>query len=138
MAKRRHVHRKKKGSLLRHSKTKMNGLETRFSKILIDIVVKFKSQYVLKDKIYDFYLPEYGILIEVDGDYYHCNPRKYPRGAINKMQRKNIRNDNYKDSLAKAWGFQLIRVWEYDINNMGAVVSRKLKLLLETKKGKTV
>jgi len=129
---------KKKSSIFKHSKAKMNGLETKFAKMLTELGIKFKAQHILKDKIYDFYLPDYGILIEVDGDYYHCNPRKYPKGPINKMQKKNLKNDAYKDNLAKAWGFELIRIWEYDIVNMGSVVSRKLRLLLETKKGKTI
>lgn len=116
----------------------MNGLETKFAKILTDLGIKFKSQHVLKGKIYDFYLPDYELLIEVDGDYYHCNPRKYPKGPINKMQRKNIRNDIYKNALAKSWGFELIRIWEYDIVNMGSVVSRNMKILLETKKDRAV
>ena len=136
MKKKRFSRKYKRGSLLRHSQTRLNGLEKQFAGILNRLGIKFKAQYVLKDKIYDFYLPEYETLVEVDGDYWHCNPRKYPRGPINEVQKKNIRNDRYKDSLAKVWGFRLLRVWEYDIKNRTSYVSSNLVIaLVEMKRG---
>jgi len=136
MGKKRWIHKKKKGSLYRHSQKRLNGLETQFAAMLKRLGIKFRAQYILKDRIYDFYLPEYETLIEVDGDYWHCNPRKYPSGPVNKMQTENRKNDVYKDSLAKAWGFNLLRIWEYDIRNKGGYVSKNLIAALEAiKKG---
>ena len=34
------------------------------------------------------------IIIEIQGDYYHCNPRIYKHGPINSIQANNIAKDN--------------------------------------------
>ena len=38
--------------------------------------IKYIYQFEAKDihRYYDFYLPDRNTLIEVDGDYWHCNP----------------------------------------------------------------
>lgn len=51
----------------------------------------------------DFYLPEYRIVIECDGDYYHNMPG---------MKEK----DEKKTNLLKFNGFNVHRFWEHEIN----------------------
>jgi len=58
-------------------------------------------------KFYDAYLPEYNILLEFDGDYYHKDTLME---CINKMQIKNFKNDRYKDRLAFKHGYKLVRI----------------------------
>jgi very-short-patch-repair endonuclease len=76
------------------------------------------SYYVKEIKaFYDFYLPKYNTIIEVDGDFYHCNPIKYPNGSICKTQEKNLIRDKEKNDWAQDNGFKLLRFWENDIKN---------------------
>jgi len=78
-------------------------------------------------KIYDFYLPKYNILIEVDGDYWHGNPTKFK--VLNEQQMRIKINDEIKNKLAIEHGHQLIRFWEYDIKNNKNIIEDKLKEL---------
>jgi len=94
-------------------------LEERF-KIILDVLdIEYKHFFFAKgiNKIFDFYIPKYNILIEVDGDFYHCNPNIYNNGPVCKTQTINIENDKLKDEWAKANGYKLLRFWEDDINN---------------------
>ena len=72
------------------------------------------------------------LIIEFDGDFWHCNPAVYPTGPINNMQKKAIKNDLYKTDIANARGYTLIRVWEKDFNENLPMV--KERLLKEVKK----
>ncbi len=109
------------------------NIEQKIVKLLIDNNIKFETQFDVfyddkKCKIYDFYLKEFNLLIEADGDYWHSNPNKFIK--LNKVQLINKINDKFKNELAKEKGFNLIRFWETDIKKKNF----KFKLLNEIKK----
>lgn len=96
---------------------KMTSPERVFSKMMKELGVEIVNQKVVKNKIYDFYIPSKNMVIEVDGDYWHANPLIYEGKELNKIQLKNVRNDKKKDSLAIGYGFLIERVWEHDLHN---------------------
>lgn len=66
--------------------------------------INFVEQYVVGNRyVADFYLPEYNIIIECDGDYWHTRPE---------VMEKDIR----KNSFIKKQGYSLYRFWESEIN----------------------
>lgn len=66
--------------------------------------IEFVEQYNLGDKFrLDFLLPEYGIVIECDGDYWHTIPEVK-------------RRDKRKNAYINACGYSLYRFWESEIN----------------------
>jgi very-short-patch-repair endonuclease len=104
--------------ILKTGKVKRSGLEYKFE-ILLDLLeIKYIHSYYIESisKIYDFYLPEHNILIEIDGDFWHCNPIKHPTPEC-KTQEINIENDKFKSQWAYDNGYKLLRFWENDINN---------------------
>jgi len=115
--------------ILKKGKVKRSGLEYKFEGILELLEIKYIHSYYIKDigKIYDFYLPDYNILIEVDGDFYHCNPIKFPLPEC-ETQKHNIENDKIKNEWALNNGYKLLRFWEDDINNN---IQQVKKTLLE-------
>lgn len=105
--------------ILRTGKVKRSNLEYKFEVILELLEIKYIHSYLIKEinKIYDFYIPEHNILIEIDGDFWHCNPdTKYSLPEC-KTQEINIKNDKFKTQWAKDNGYKLLRFWENDINN---------------------
>jgi very-short-patch-repair endonuclease len=104
--------------IIKEDKIHTSKLETIFQNILFEQNIENIHSYYAKEikAFYDFYLPKYNILIEVDGDFYHCNPIKYPDGSICKTQTKNIKRDKQKNQWAQDNGFKLLRFWEKDIN----------------------
>lgn len=107
--------------------SKMTAPEKKFEKMMKKMGVKCEAQKILNDVIYDFYLPDHNVLVEIDGDYYHGNPKVYQEGDLNHMQIKNKKNDLYKDSLAKGLGYGLERIWEKDINEKYRTVWKRFE-----------
>lgn len=105
----------------------MTEPELKVEKILKGLGIQYECQKILDDVIYDFYLPEHRVMIEVDGDYYHGNPAVYQEHQLNGMQLKNKKNDIYKDHLAKGLGYDVIRFWEKDINEKPRLIQNQLK-----------
>jgi very-short-patch-repair endonuclease len=105
-------------NILKKGKIKRSNLEYIFEGILASLEIKYQHSYYIKsiNKIYDFYLPDYNIIIEVDGDFWHCNPDKYPIPEC-KTQIINLANDKIKTQWAIDNGYTLLRFWENDINN---------------------
>jgi very-short-patch-repair endonuclease len=65
-------------------------------------------------KFYDFYLPKYDLLVEVDGTYWHGKNLKYEQ--LNKQQIKTRDNDEIKNELAKFHNFKLWRIWSDELD----------------------
>ena len=68
-------------------------------------------------------------MVEVDGSYYHGNPET--NKTLNGMQKKNIRNDVFKDVLAKGLGYGIERVWENELKDKYEEVKKRFKKLLK-------
>lgn len=83
------------------------SIEIKTKAVLTQLDVSFKFQYPLGGKVYDFYIPQIQLLIEVDGDYWHSLP-------------ENIENDAIKNQIAEDYGLKLVRFSESDINSIGA------------------
>lgn len=115
---------------------KTTSIEIKLGSLLLINNIKYETQYDVyydngKYRVYDFYLCDYNLLIEADGDYWHANPNKYKEfQLLTEVQKINIENDKFKDRLAKENGYNLIRFWETDIKKKNF----KFKLFNELKK----
>jgi very-short-patch-repair endonuclease len=76
--------------------------------------IEFISPFVLKNKIYDLYIPKNNLIIEVDGCYWHS--KNIDVNNMNEQQIRRWRNDRFKDNLAKRNGYKLMRIWEDEID----------------------
>ena len=87
------------------------------NQILNDINIKFISEYPCKYYSIDNYLLDYNLMIEVQGDFWHCNPLKY--NQINQtVQVKRIPKDKAKHTYIKnKYNIEILYLWETDINN---------------------
>lgn len=132
-----------KKSLVKRNKQTVGSshLEERFKTDFLDkLGIKYVQQFEAKSigRFFDFYLPNSNLIIEIDGDYWHCNPDKYKDGPINQMQKKNQRIDELKNKWALTNGIPIMRIWENDINHNPESVMERLRdrLNLEIKKNK--
>lgn len=88
----------------------------------------------------DIYLPELKLGIEVNGDFFHKNPRLYkdpnelanlPRSDKSLLVSDIWKRDADKLELAKSKGIKLIQIWEYDIKNDYDGVKKQLESLFQ-------
>lgn len=120
-------------------------LESDFAREFLDkIGAKYIYQYEAKDigRFFDFAVTAYNninfimeekdgiecvkqegqnfpvsFLIEVDGGFYHSDPRVVNERKLNPMQKHNKIVDFIKDRWSGLHGLPLLRIWEYDIRN---------------------
>ena len=113
----------------KYYKPTVSKLENRFQFYILDPIcekygLEYITQYRIQFKYFDFYIPKIHLIIEVDGDYFHAKERANKK--LNEMQKRNIKNDKYKTKIAKEAGKNIIRFWEYDINNNKTSVMTRL------------
>lgn len=108
----------------RNKKTK---LESKFEAILESLGIAFKYQHQVSSAIFDYRILDTNILIEVDGDFHHCNPNTIHKIPTYPIQIKTIGNDVRKNYLAEENGYKLLRFWETDINTTPEEVINKLR-----------
>jgi very-short-patch-repair endonuclease len=106
---------------------KKSKLEIKFENILNLLNIEFEFQYEFKNRLFDFYLKNFNILIEVDGDFYHCNPNSKHDKIIYETQKLTKQNDIHKNNLCFKNEITLIRYWEKDINERPEWVINDLK-----------
>ena len=109
-------------------------LEDTFINILIKVFnmiehVDFHRQHYVRDikSLFDFKISGKKILIEVDGDFWHCNPNSkfsIPKYAA---QISNLTQDKIKEKWCFDNGFKLLRFWETDINTKPEEIISMLK-----------
>jgi very-short-patch-repair endonuclease len=92
-----------------------SSLNERFSIALNDAGLFPKEEYLIDFYTVDFCFPDKKIVVEVDGDYWHCNPAIYPIPK-NSQQRKSVGKDKSEKTFLTNRGWTLLRFWEKDIN----------------------
>lgn len=100
------------------------SIERKMEEILDELKINYQYSKIMWKRQYDFYLIDYKVLIECDGDYWHGNPKFFPK--LNRIQMKNQIKDGLKNLLAMKNGFKLIRFWEDEINNQEDMIKERI------------
>jgi very-short-patch-repair endonuclease len=100
--------------------------------------IDFIHQYKFMNKFMcDFCFPQQKIIVEVDGDFWHANPNKYPEGStLHKHQVKGIGRDKSKNayiSKVDNGSWTIVRLWESDIKKDVAGCVDKIEEILKNK-----
>lgn len=80
--------------------------------ILTELNVIYAPQLPIGKYIVDFWLGDK--VIEVNGDYWHCNPDIYSE-PINEIQKYNVKKDQEKYAYLNSIGLEVLIFWENEI-----------------------
>lgn len=104
------------------TKSKNTKPELLFQNILDNLNIEYLKQKVIRKYRCDFYIPEYHLIVEIDGDYWHANPAKYSAedliGAKKQLAKEIWENDKKKSSTIISEGYNLIRYWASELKNI--------------------
>ena len=66
---------------------------------------------------YDFRLDDRKVVVEVQGTYWHADPRFYgdDRICLNERQQFKVEQDRVKKQVAEQEGYRVLYIWEHDI-----------------------
>lgn len=87
--------------------------ETIVENMLDSLHIKHLPEFNCKYYLVDKYLPEHNLMIEIQGNFYHCNPTM---NLSNNRKNKIIRKDRSKNTYIKKYkGINILYLWEKDI-----------------------
>lgn len=123
-----------KESLLKMTKT-LTDSPRKFSssskaeKIIYNILKKLKydvkNSYRIDGYICDIFIPKLNLIIEYNGDYWHCNPNKYNGEYIHPHKKKTAseiwKEDSFRIDNLKKMGYNLIVIWESDFDSKNTI-----------------
>jgi hypothetical protein len=73
---------------------------------------------------YDFYLPQYNLLIEYQGEFHDGNGNYYMKKNLEKQQE----HDRRKREYAKSHNVKLLEIWYYNYDNIEEILNKELKI----------
>ena len=101
--------------------------------LLDELNIKYVNEYNCTYYSIDNYLNETGLMIEVMGDFWHCNPIKY--SSIEKeIHKKRIPKDKAKHTYIKnQYGIEILYIWESDIYNNSELCKKLIQTYVDNK-----
>jgi transposase-like protein len=119
---------KRWGLIVPDNRFKESSLERKFKKILTEQSIAFTQFKQVGNRIYDFYLPKFNLIVECNGDYWHGHPRIFPKPNVEQI--KGRKRDLCKSELAKKAGYAIYFIWESEVNaSQYLVVTLLLRLI---------
>lgn len=92
-------------------------IDTIPEKIVENLLIKLNIDYIKKINI-GYYNCDFVVgnkIIEVQGDYWHANPKIYRN--YDNIQLKNIKRDKRKLKFLQGNEYNILYLWEYDLKN---------------------
>lgn len=126
-----------KGFRERHlNGAKPSLLENRIVDSFIELGIPIETQFKFRNYFhkYDIKIKGTRVLIEVNGDFWHANPRKYnPDDILNFSEVKHIKasdiwkKDREHKDYAESKGYAILYIWECDVTDLS---DEELKMYL--------
>jgi very-short-patch-repair endonuclease len=118
---------KKLGLFDEFSTKNISSLELKIKEFLKENNIIFEQQYLLPNSLYrvDFFIKEKNLIIEILGDYWHCNPEIYSKPKDD-IQAKKILSDKKKMTFIKSNNYNILCFWENDILNKYDQVKKEI------------
>lgn len=109
---------KRREQLLSMNLKQQRGEQTRIETIGYDLLneageVHFRQHVIGGKFTVDAFVPRVGLVVQFDGDYWHCNPEKFAEPDARQKRRMHL--DASQDAYMRACGYRVLRLWESDI-----------------------
>jgi hypothetical protein len=97
--------------------------------LLDKVNIKYECEYDCKYYLIDRYLYDFNLMIEVQGNFFHCNPTM---NLENNRKEKIIRKDKSKNTYIKKYkNINILYLWEKDINDNPELCEKLINLYVD-------
>jgi len=104
-----------------------------------NVVMEYGMSIGTKKKYFDLYIPSYNLIIEVNGNLWHANPEIYKPNDLIRYFQQNItvpahevwKNDYEKIKIALQANYNVLIVWEKDINQRWNDIKSKIDTIVK-------
>jgi len=104
----------RQGKLLRETSI---HIKTREYLDILNLNENYEEECFEKYFSIDFAFKNAKLAIEVQGTFFHIDPRVYPDGPVSAIQRRNFGRDKSKKKYLESKGWTILELWETEINN---------------------
>lgn len=101
-----------------------NRIEMMIAYALDNLGISYERFYLVGRLVADFYIKQFNLIIECNGDFWHANPIKYKAEDVLNFPGKSVKviavweKDKKKIDVYKKRGYGVITLWESDIKHM--------------------
>lgn len=124
-------HRNSKKRLQPKPRASRTKIEAKLAGFLDDMHIKYEQNHSIDRYNVDF-LIEDKYIVECYGDFWHCNPEKYPPDYYKKVlgytAQERWDKDKVRQKNLEALGYQFLALWESEIRAVGGAKSCKIKV----------
>jgi len=104
--------------------------ELEVENILIQLEVGYIKEYPISKYVVDFFVN--GLIIEVQGAFWHCDPLLFPNGPKYDNQKIIVQKDKNKKELLLSMGYSILYIWETDIKFRKQELIESLQVVLNS------
>ena len=126
---------------MKNGKIKKTGIETIFEELLKSNNIDYTYSFIYENRQFDFIIKDYNIVVEIQGDYWHSNPKFWDVYDNDKTKKKlyetqimKIKDDVIKKNIIERSKYDFVSFWEYDIHNNISEVEKTLFELINKNK----
>lgn len=108
------------------------SIHVKIREILKRLKFDFEEEFQFKYFVLDFYDKNTNLAIEVMGDYWHANPKRYPiYDELQTIQKKDVKRDKSKRTYLKKYeNISILYLWELDINKNSLLCEKLIELYI--------
>ncbi len=103
--------------------------------LLDEMNIKYIGEYNCKYYLVDHYLSDYHLMIEVQGDFWHCSPLLSNKSNTSGIKGNLIKDKRKHTYIKNKYGIEILYLWEKDINENFELCKKLIELYIN-KKGK--
>ena len=113
-----------------------SGLESQIAECLTQLGVNFERNFYINRNQYDFYIKNYNLILEIQGDFWHANPNRYKSDDILMIPNTEgvkasdlWKKDEIKKKKAIDCGYKIDYLWETEIKQAENAIDLILPIL---------
>jgi G:T-mismatch repair DNA endonuclease (very short patch repair protein) len=106
-----------------------SGLESQITECLTQLGVNFERNFYINRNQYDFYIKNYNLILEIQGDFWHANPNIYKSDDVlmfpntDGVKASDLwKKDEIKKKKAIDSGYNIDYIWENEIRKSENVI----------------
>lgn len=113
-----------KGNYAQAHKNGLNKLELAGKAILDELKIGYQEQApMFKKFLVDVLIEDSKLVIQWDGNYWHCHPDYVP---FSERQTRRAKLDKSQDAYLKKAGYRVLRIWESDVKTRPGWVKEEI------------
>lgn len=99
--------------------------------LLDDMNIKYISEYSCKYYLIDHYLLDQKLMIEVQGDFWHCSPLLSSKSNTSGIKGNIIKDKRKHTYIKNKYGIEILYLWETDINQNIDLCAKLIELYIK-------